>query len=53
MKKILNEAQVATLHGTAFGIYGEGYLRLSYATNIENIKEGIKRIDEYVSSELV
>ena len=53
MKKILNEAQVATLHGTAFGRYGEGYLRLSYATNIENIKEGIKRIDEYVSSELV
>lgn len=41
---ILYNADVAVLPGTAFGPYGEGFLRLSYASSIENINEGIKRI---------
>ncbi len=41
---ILNEANVAVLAGTAFGAYGDGYLRLSYANSIENIEEGLNRI---------
>lgn len=41
---ILDEAKVAILPGTNFGNYGEGYVRLSYATSIENIKTGIERI---------
>ena len=41
---LLNEAGVATLPGIHFGKYGEGYLRLSYATSLENIKKGLKRI---------
>jgi len=41
---LLNEAGVATLPGTHFGKYGEGYLRLSYATSLENIKKGLERI---------
>ncbi|MCL4382555.1 MAG: pyridoxal phosphate-dependent aminotransferase [Patescibacteria group bacterium] len=41
---LLNKAQVALLPGTAFGKYGEGYLRISYATSIENLKEGLKKI---------
>ncbi len=41
---ILNEANVAVLSGTAFGEYGDGYLRLSYANSIENIEEGLNRI---------
>lgn len=41
---LLTEAGVATLPGTAFGSYGEGYLRLSYATSQENIKEALERI---------
>ncbi|KPV63583.1 MAG: Aspartate aminotransferase [Candidatus Bathyarchaeota archaeon BA1] len=41
---LLNEAGVATLSGTAFGEYGEGYLRLSYATSVENIRKAIDRI---------
>ena len=45
---ILDEAKVAILPGTNFGIFGEGYVRLTYATGIENIKEGIKRIKEAV-----
>jgi len=42
---LLNEAAVATLAGTDFGEYGEGYLRLSYATSQENIKKALVRIE--------
>lgn len=41
---ILNEANVAVLSGNAFGAYGDGYLRLSYANSIENINKGLQRI---------
>ena len=41
---LLDTAGVALLGGTAFGEYGEGYLRLSYANSLENIEEGIRRI---------
>ena len=41
---LLYEAGVCTLSGTAFGEYGEGYLRFSYATSKENIIEGLKRV---------
>ena len=40
----LNEAGVAVLSGTAFGKYGDGYLRFSYANSIENIEKGLERI---------
>jgi aspartate/methionine/tyrosine aminotransferase len=45
---LLKEAKVATLHGSAFGYGGEGYLRFSYATSMENIKEGLERVREAV-----
>jgi len=48
MMKILNEGYVATLHGEAFGPAGAGYLRLSYATSMENIREGLSRIKQIV-----
>jgi aspartate/methionine/tyrosine aminotransferase len=41
---ILNEAGVASLSGSAFGEYGEGYLRFSYANSLPNILEAIARI---------
>ncbi|MGI6368082.1 MAG: pyridoxal phosphate-dependent aminotransferase [Anaerolineae bacterium] len=41
---LLQEAGVAALSGTSFGIYGEGYLRLSYANSVENIEKAIERI---------
>ncbi|MBS7626654.1 pyridoxal phosphate-dependent aminotransferase [Candidatus Bathyarchaeota archaeon] len=44
MLKLLSKAHVACVHGTAFGEYGEGHLRFSYATSIENIKEGMERV---------
>ncbi len=47
--KILEEANVAVLSGTAFGKYGEGYLRLSYANSVENIQEAVNRIGDLLS----
>jgi len=43
---LLNNAGVAVLPGTAFGPYGEGYLRFSYATTLENIDSAIQKIKE-------
>ncbi len=45
---ILKNAKVVVTPGTAFGRYGEGYLRFSYATSEENIIEGFRRISEYL-----
>ena len=42
--RFLNEAGVATIAGTAFGAHGEGYLRFSYASSAENIREALRRI---------
>jgi len=44
--KLLTEAGIATIAGTSFGSYGEGYLRFSYANSEENIREAAKRIKE-------
>jgi aspartate aminotransferase len=41
---LLYEGGVAALSGTAFGSYGEGYLRFSYANSLENIQEALSRI---------
>ncbi|MDH5481509.1 MAG: pyridoxal phosphate-dependent aminotransferase [Candidatus Bathyarchaeota archaeon] len=43
---LLNDAGVAVLPGTSFGKYGEGYLRLSFANSIENIKKALDRIEK-------
>jgi aspartate/methionine/tyrosine aminotransferase len=42
---ILEEAGVALLPGSAFGAYGEGYLRLSYANSVENIRKALARME--------
>ena len=41
---LMDEAGVALLPGTAFGKYGDGYLRLSYANSLENIEDALNRI---------
>ena len=46
--RILSEAGVALLPGTAFGGHGEGYLRISYATSMENLERALERIEEFV-----
>ncbi|PZX17785.1 aspartate/methionine/tyrosine aminotransferase [Palleronia aestuarii] len=42
--RFLSEAGVATVAGTSFGAFGEGYLRFSYANSLENIERAIDRI---------
>ena len=44
--KLLTEAGVATVAGTSFGDFGEGYIRFSYANSIENIQQAINQIKE-------
>jgi len=46
---LLDEAGVACLSGTAFGEFGEGHLRLSYANSLENIQEALRRIKELIA----
>jgi aspartate/methionine/tyrosine aminotransferase len=50
---LLYEAGVACLSGTAFGKYGEGYLRFSYANSIPMIQEGLNRIEKALKGKLV
>ena len=47
--RLLTEAGVALLPGTAFGKEGEGYLRLSFANSLENIQTALERIGQFVS----
>lgn len=47
-RELLEQAGVAVLAGTAFGRYGEGYLRLSFANSLENLLEAIERMRRYL-----
>ncbi|MDR7664989.1 pyridoxal phosphate-dependent aminotransferase [Methanosarcina sp. Z-7115] len=51
-RRILNEAGVAVTPGIDFGNGAEGYLRFSYANNLENIKEGMDRLEAFLEKEL-
>jgi len=42
------EKDVSVLSGTYFGRFGEGYLRMSYATSMPDIEEGLRRIKELI-----
>jgi len=47
-EKLLVEKDVSVLSGTYFGKYGEGYLRMSYATSMPDIEEGLRRMKELI-----
>jgi aspartate aminotransferase len=47
--KLLDEAGVACLPGTAFGHFGEGYLRMSYANSIPNIERALAAIGDWLA----
>jgi aspartate/methionine/tyrosine aminotransferase len=49
---LLEEAGVAALSGTAFGNFGEGYLRFSVANSIENIEKALDRVDSWTKKNL-
>lgn len=48
--RLLDEAGVVTLPGSAFGEGGEGYLRLSYANSLAQLREGCDRIGAYLAT---
>jgi len=43
---LLDHAKVSVVPGTGFGEYGEGYVRISYATSLENLEKAMDRIEE-------
>jgi len=45
---LLKKAKVLTVPGTEFGKYGEGYIRLSYATAYEKVEEALNRIEKVI-----
>ena len=47
--KLLEEEKVAIVPGTAFGDCGEGFLRISYAYSLENLKEAIGRLERFIN----
>jgi aspartate/methionine/tyrosine aminotransferase len=49
---LLEQAGVAALSGTAFGEFGEGYLRFSVANSLENLQQALDRIDEWTKKNL-
>jgi len=49
---LLEQAGVACLSGTAFGEFGEGYLRFSIANSLENLDEALTRIDKWTKQTL-
>src|SRR6184192_1713846 len=49
---LLEDAGVACLSGTAFGEFGEGYLRFSVANSLENLNKAVTRLDEWTKRNL-
>ena len=47
-ERFLQEEKVAVVPGTAFGDCGEGFLRISYAYSLENLKVAIGRLADFV-----
>ena len=49
---LLDDAGIAGLSGTAFGNFGEGYLRFSVANSIENIEKALERVNDWANKNL-
>ncbi|MFH1441449.1 MAG: aminotransferase class I/II-fold pyridoxal phosphate-dependent enzyme [Candidatus Omnitrophota bacterium] len=49
-QQLLKEQKVAVVPGNAFGNPGEGYIRISYASNINILKEALNRIEEFIKN---
>lgn len=49
-ERLLKEAGVAVVPGSAFGVGGEGYMRISYAYSMEQLKEAADRIENWIKS---
>jgi aspartate aminotransferase len=49
---LLEQAGVAALSGTAFGAFGEGYLRFSVANSLENLQQALECLDQWTKKNL-
>jgi len=47
--RLLEEAHIAALHGTAFGAAGEGYIRFSFANSLVNLQSFVDRLTAWVA----
>ena len=47
--RLLKEEKLAVVPGTAFGDCGEGYIRISYAYSLENLKAAMERLENFIS----
>ncbi len=47
-QRLLKEQKTAVVPGTAFGASGEGYIRISYASSLDNLKEAVSRIEKFL-----
>ena len=47
--KLLESEKLAVIPGSAFGESGEGYLRLSYAYSIQELKEAVSRLENFIT----
>ncbi len=48
--RFLEEQRVAVVPGTAFGASGEGFLRMSYASSLENLKTAMERLEIFINT---
>lgn len=49
-RRLLKEEKVAVVPGTAFGSSGEGYIRISYASSLDKLKEALVRMEKFIMS---
>ena len=47
-KKLISDYKVAVVPGTAFGASAEGYIRISYASSMDNLKEAMQRMSKFL-----
>ncbi|MEY8380033.1 pyridoxal phosphate-dependent aminotransferase [Ileibacterium valens] len=48
--QLLEQEKVAIVPGTAFGVHGEGFVRISYATSLDNIKKACEKIEHFLET---
>ena len=46
--KLLEAEKVAVVPGTAFGASGEGFVRISYAYSLDDLKKALERIEKFI-----
>ncbi len=48
--RLLNEAKLAIVPGSAFGCGGEGFIRISYCYSLDQLKEAMDRLERWINN---